>query len=428
MKQFTLETEFSDKFSERGLIASVSRDPKLLSQVGDMLPAGVFWEERDAWEAVADAIKHGQQSPLLPEWEPATDPLSCAQHLKDLFLRRFVAHTLDEVAQQLYDQAKPAQSLLARMEESVARARSAFERMKVGRLLWATEVLPKVMESAEARELERKRTGKPVMGLLTGIKRLDEILGGLNAGLYLLGGPPGVGKTSLGLQVSNVVARGTPLLYVTFESSAENLTLKAICERAGINPQDVRRGTADLKHLAAVAIEWLRDVASRLAFIEGTVSLSVPDLRARAVEAMTRHKLGRCLIVVDYLQIWAKGGIAYRGLETARSRVETFGAELRELAMSLKSPVLAISSQSRQQGSYGDGTGKTSLDSFKESGGLEYACDVALFLVGSKKRTATSPARALELDIRKNRDGDTGVVHLIFRPDISRFWEEERDV
>jgi replicative DNA helicase len=295
-------------------------------------------------------------------------------------------------------------------------------------LLWATDVLVKVMDAAEARERERKRTGKPVLGLLTGIRKLDEILGGLNGGLYFLGGPPGVGKTSFALQVANVVAKDTPVIYVTFENSAENLTLKAVCERAGISTQDVLRGVADMQHLAAVATEWARDVAYRLAFIEGTAALSVSDLRARAVELMSQHKIGRCLIIVDYLQLWGKGAIAYRGLDTARSRVETLGAELRELAMSLKSPLLAISSQNRQQGSYGDGTGRTSLDSLKESGDLEYMCDAALFLVGSTKRTATPPARALDLDVKKYRDGDTGIVHLIFRPDISRFREEEQNV
>jgi replicative DNA helicase len=93
--------------------------------------------------------------------------------------------------------------------------------------------------------------------------------------------------------------------------------------------------------------------------------------------------------------------------------------------MSLKSPVLALCSQNRQQGGYGDGIGNTHLDSLKESGDLEYTCDVALFLVGSRDRPAIAPAQAVDLGVRKNRDGDVGVVHLIFRPDISRFREEE---
>jgi replicative DNA helicase len=265
------------------------------------------------------------------------------------------------------------------------------------------------------------------MELLTGIGRLDVILGGLGSGLYILGGPPGVGKTSFALQVSTTVAESTPVVFVTFENSAENLTLKALCARAEVDTQDVRRGTADLEHLAAAATQLRRDVAPRLAFIEGTLDLSVSDLHARAVELMNRLKTDRCLIVVDYLQVWGKAAVAYRELETARVRVETLGAALREMATALKSPVLALSAQNRQQGAYGDGPGRTGLDSLKESGDLEYMCDTALFLVGSRKRAAIPPARALELEVKKHRDGDTGLVFLIFRPDISRFREADRD-
>ncbi len=423
-----MQDEFVDVATERALIAALAENPELLWRLDGLVSESAFWECAEAWQGITQAIRNGHQPPKFEGWAAANNPLASAQHLTHLRCRRIVAKTLEEVAEHLYAKETSAHTLFAQLEESLARARSAVATSKAGRVLPATEVLVNVMAAAEGREIERKRTGKPVMGLLTEIRRLDDLLGGLNEGLYILGGPPAMGKTTFALQVSNVVAKDTPVIYVTFENSAENLTLKAVCGRAGINTQEVRRGLADMPHLEAVATEWIQDVATRLAFIEGTLGLSVSDVRARALEAMNRYKVGRCLIVVDYLQLWGKGAIAYRGLETARSRVETLGAELRELAMSLKSPVLVLSSQNRQMGNYGDGTGRTSLDSLKESGDLEYMCDAALFLVGSKERTTTHPARALELDVRKNRDGDTGQVHLIFRPDISHFREEETNV
>jgi replicative DNA helicase len=427
VRDFTLQAEFVDAGAEQAVIAAVAQNPGLFWGLHGVIPEGAFWQEARAWQDLTDAIRSGQQPPKFEGWNAASDPKASAQRLTDLYLRRFVGRTLEEVAQQLYEPAKPVQTLVAQLEDSFALVRRAFEKTKAGTLLWAAEVLVKVMSDAEARELERKRTGKPVMGLPTGIRKLDEILGGLNEGLYILGGPPGVGKTSLALQMSAVVAPEAPVVYVTFENSAENLTLKAVCGRAGLNPQDVRRGTADLEKLRTTALDWGRDVAPRLAFIEGTSGLSVGRLYERALEATNRHKADRSLIVVDYLQLWAKAALSYRTLDTTRGRVETLGTELRELATRLKAPVLALSSQNRARGSYGDGTGKTSLDSLKESGDLEYLCDAALFLVGTDKRSATPPARAVELSIRKNRHGDLGLVHLIFRPDSSRFREEERD-
>jgi len=66
------------------------------------------------------------------------------------------------------------------------------------------------------------------------------------------------------------------------------------------------------------------------------------------------------------------------------------------------------------------------LDSLKESGDLEYAADVVLFLTEAQERMATPPARAVELTVAKNRHGDTGKVGLIFRPDLGTMREEAK--
>jgi len=79
-----------------------------------------------------------------------------------------------------------------------------------------------------------------------------------------------------------------------------------------------------------------------------------------------------------------------------------------------------VSSQNRP------GQGTANLTSLKESGDLEYSADTAMFLVEAQKRTATPPARAVDLVLEKNRYGDKGKVELIFKPDIGTFREEAR--
>jgi replicative DNA helicase len=109
-----------------------------------------------------------------------------------------------------------------------------------------------------------------------------------------------------------------------------------------------------------------------------------------------------------------------------RERVDMLGGLLRELALGLHSPVLALASQNRSAGNYGNGKGTAALDSLKESGDLEYAADVVLFLTDAQERLATPPARAVELTVAKNRHGETGKVGLIFRPDLGTMREEAR--
>jgi replicative DNA helicase len=113
-----------------------------------------------------------------------------------------------------------------------------------------------------------------------------------------------------------------------------------------------------------------------------------------------------------------------RGSLQVRERVEMLGGALRELAMRLRSPVVALASQNRGAGNYGNGKGSAALDSLKESGDLEYAADTVLFLVEAPERQALPPVRAVDLVIAKNRHGDVGKVALIFRPDLGTMREE----
>lgn len=192
-----------------------------------------------------------------------------------------------------------------------------------------------------------------------------------------------------------------------------------------VNPQDVKRGWADVSALRQAAEAW-RPVANRLALIEGTSRLTLGQVRAKALQAMNRHKADKCLVIVDYLQLWAKASEELRGFQSVRERVEALGSQLRELATRLHSPVLALASQNRAQGDYGGGKGAANLDSLKESGDLEYTADAVLFLTQAKERQATPPARAVDLTLAKNRNGDIGKVELIFRPDIGDFREVAR--
>ena len=424
MQTFNLRDEWTSLETEQALIAAIAQDPALYWELLDTLPADVFAfdETGDAWREIATAIEAEKAPALSSEWAPASDPQAAARRLADLLQRRLLAQAMETVASELYGE-RPAAEVLTGAEEAIARAQAAIRATQAGKLTWAAELIGPILQDAEERRRQREETGQPVMGLLTGIAGLDAMINGLNQGLYILGGAPGMGKTTLALQMAAAVARrGTPVVYVTFENSPANLATKAIAGRAGINPQDVARGWADVKALRKAAEEW-RPAAERLALIEGTDRLTVAQIRALALRAMNRAKAEQCLIVVDYLQMMGKAGAEFRSLATVRERVEVLGAALRELSTRLGSPVLALASQNRAQGNYGGGKGAAALDSLKESGDLEYSADVILFLTQDEKRPTTPPARAIDLTIAKNRHGDTGKVPLIFRPDLSNFGE-----
>ncbi|MDP9474834.1 MAG: DnaB helicase C-terminal domain-containing protein [Actinomycetota bacterium] len=424
MKRYGLADRFRDNDLERGVLATISRDSKLYWTLLDSLPAGVFAGEGEAWGRVRDAVEKDASADVLAEavpaeWPPSTDPTGDTERLADLHQRRLLAATQERLAEALNDEHVTASELAQRLEEEALKAQRAIRELDSGRLQLASALARSVVDDARQRYDARQQTGKPVMGIKTGIGKLDEITGGLEDGLYLLGAAPGFGKTTLATQVSGAVAReGDPVVYVSFENSAQNLVAKMLCARSGLNSRDVRRGNADPDRLARAATE-LAPVLDRIAVVEGTGRLTVAEVRGRALQM--RHRTGRdkCLIVVDYLQLWAKASAELRGMVSARERVEALAGELRQLATRLKSPVLAIVSQNRAQGDYGaNGKGAPTLDSLKESGDLEYAADVVMFLHPAKDRPVMEPTRAVDLSVAKNRNGELGKVELVFRANI----------
>lgn len=93
----------------------------------------------------------------------------------------------------------------------------------------------------------------------TGLVELDRVLGGglVAGGVVLVGGDPGIGKSTLLLQVADRLSRGgRPSLYVTGEESAYQVRLRA--ERLGVE-------APDLYLLAETALERILAHAEGLA-------------------------------------------------------------------------------------------------------------------------------------------------------------------
>ena len=422
---FGLADDYVQPEIEQGVLAAIASSPALFWQLD--LPADAFTQERrQTFLGVAAAIRAEEQPALDEGWRATSKPESDAAQLVDLLQRRMLAATIERAAERLLEPGQPAAEIAQLLETEGGRIQAAIRETQRETLRWASDLIDVVLLDAAERLRKRQETGRPVLGIPTGIARLDQILGGFDAGLSLLAGAPGAGKTSLSLQLAQTAAAaGFPVVYVTFENSPKNLATKAICARAGLNPSDVQRGYADLPKLQQAAAEW-RELASSIAIVEGSSGLTIDTLRANVRQALNRHSAAQALVVVDYLQLWAKQSRDLAALKSVRERVEYLGGQLREISMQLESPVLAIASQNRAGGDYGsDKSGSASLDSLKESGDLEYAADVALFLTRDDARPAQHPARSVRLTVGKNRHGETGHVDLVFRPDLATMREPE---
>jgi len=166
---------------------------------------------------------------------------------------------------------------------------------------------PVPLAQVEAREAER---------VPTGLAELDRVLGGgLVAGqVTLIGGDPGIGKSTLLLQALAALAAGRRVLYVSGEESAEQVALRA--RRLGV-------GAAEVALLAEIQLERvlgaLQAARPEIAVVDSIQTLwsetlqsapgSVAQVRECAAQlARFAKKAGTALFIVGH--VTKEGAIA----------------------------------------------------------------------------------------------------------------------
>ena len=98
--------------------------------------------------------------------------------------------------------------------------------------------IKKVKERNEPKKLNSYE-GKEAVRINTGIDELDRVLGGgiVKGSLVLIGGEPGIGKSTLILQLCDKIKGEGKVLYVSGEESAEQIKIRA--DRLKINNDDI---------------------------------------------------------------------------------------------------------------------------------------------------------------------------------------------
>lgn len=127
---------------------------------------------------------------------------------------------------------------------------------------------PQTMQSISAEATSRR--------LSTGINDLDAVLGGgiLPGGVILIAGQPGIGKSTLLLQVTATIGRTTPVLYASGEESAYQVKLRA--ERLGASNEEQLHFVASTS--ADDIAATIRSGAYKLVVIDSIQTLSLDEI------------------------------------------------------------------------------------------------------------------------------------------------------
>ena len=331
--------------------------------------------------------------------------------VRDKALLRGVAQAAGEITVLVQEGIGEAAAILEAAEQkiyAIRRGRSAQNMVPV------SVVLEDVM--AHLAELTASG-GKTLPGLSTGLSAVDAKINGLNkSDLLLLAARPGMGKTSMALNVALSAAResGKTVAIFSLEMSKEQLVTRLIASEGLV--ENTRLVTGNLRESDWQRIAEAASSLSRMDIrIDDNPLLTVADMNAKCRRL---DNLG--LVVIDYLQLMTSaGGKGYSG-ENRQQAVSDISRMLKIMAKELQVPVLCLSQLSRANEKRDDK--RPMLSDLRESGAIEQDADIVLFLYRDDYYNSDSEKRNVaECIVAKNRHGETGKVELRWMPEYTAF-------
>ena len=244
-----------------------------------------------------------------------------------------------------------------------------------------------------------------VVGVKTGYTDLDEILPGLRPGqLIVVGARPGIGKTTIGLDISRYVAvrLQLPVLFESLEMPHGEVMHRLIAAESRVGLHRMQAGELTEDDWVRMAKSTPRIAESHLV-IDDTPSASLSHIRSR-LRGMARKAPAR-LVVVDYLQL-----MTGKQAENRQQQVADLTRGLKQIAREAEVPVIVLAQLNR--GSEHRNDKRPQMSDLRESGEIEANADVVLLL---HREAATDPEKRpgeIDVIVAKQRQGRTGSVVL----------------
>ena len=421
---------------EQAVLGSMLIDPGCVKEVMDKLKGEDFYlrQNREIFETiytmfsysrpidgitvfeslqkagVSDENTRSYLAQLMEITPTAANVMEYVAIVRDKALLRSVAQTAGEITALVQEGDGEAKDILEAAEQkiyAIRRGRSAQEMVPL------REVLPDVLD--RLGEMSEHENHLP--GLSTGLSAIDQKITGLNkSDLILLAARPGMGKTSMALNVALNVAKTTGMTVAVFslEMSREQLATRLLSSEALVENNRLRTGVlreTDWEKIAGAATV-LNGLDVR---IDDNPLLSVADMNAKC-----RRLDNRGLVVVDYLKLMSSAGGGGRGGENRQQVVSDMSRMLKIMAKELNVPVICLSQLSRANEKRDDK--RPMLSDLRESGAIEQDADIVMFLYRDDYYNEDSEKHNIaECIVAKNRHGETGKVELRWMPEYTQF-------
>ena len=372
-------------------------------------------------------------------------------------LRRLIQTCRDIDAAYLSEEISDVNEFIANSETTL---KDAVEKRRVAEFKKAKDVAEEVKLNIETPQ-EVKTDG--VSGLTTGFDRLNNITQGFHPGdMIIVAARPSVGKTALALNFAYRAANRTnkPIAIFSLEMPAEALIKRLIGVESSVSLTKITTGNLVGVDRAKVA-NAIYKIGSLPIYIDDSPNGKLMDIIAKSRKLQANEPdLG--MIIIDYLGLVTTGSSS-KGADSRQEEVRKTSLALKALARELQVPIIVVSQLSRDVEKRGENK-RPILSDLRDSGSIEQDADVVMLLyredyyknskapnnnAGNKKMGNLSGSERFEMvkeqkekitgepmggdvsyvevNVAKNRNGQTGNAYLFFYKSFGRFDEPSEE-
>jgi replicative DNA helicase len=290
--------------------------------------------------------------------------------------------------------------------------------LRQGRNREGLEPVSKVLVEVYEQISKAAKNGSGIPGLATGLHDVDRFIMGMNnSDLILIASRPGMGKTSIALNIALHAAKtsGKSVAVFSLEMSREQLALRLLSAESFIDGKKLQTGrikTDEWRRLADAATS----ISSAELLINDDPSLTVADMNAQC-----RRVANLGLVVIDYIQLMQSASSS-RGHQS-ENRVQVvseISRMMKIMARELNVPVICLSQLSRANEVRQNK--RPLLSDLRDSGAIEQDADVVIGLYRDDYYNRESENHNIaECIILKNRRGETGTIELQWLPEYTTY-------
>jgi len=346
----------------------------------------------------------------------AANVMEYAAIVKDKALLRAIADAGGEISGMAISGEGGAMNILEASEKRIYGLRQ-------GRNREGLEPISKVLVGVYEQISQAAKNGAAVPGLTTGLYDLDRFIMGLNnSDFILIASRPGMGKTSIALNIALHAAKtsGKTVAVFSLEMSREQLALRLLSSESFIDGKKLQTGRV-------MGDEWRRltDAAASISaadlLINDDPSMTVADMNA---QCRRLQNLG--LVVIDYIQLMQSAS-EQRGYQTENRTqvVSEISRMMKIMAKELNVPVICLSQLSRANESRQNK--RPMLSDLRDSGAIEQDADIVIGLYRDDYyNSETESHNIAECIVLKNRRGETGTIELQWLPEYTTYSSLEK--